>query len=269
MAPINTHTTSGGGGGGGDGPDTLLDLDFTSLDAQNLATDGDGARTLSNGQGIHVSGTADVGTFAVDSSGLRIAVSGASGSVKTGIVSIDLSAYSKFAAWDQWRFWVRYKTTSMVGHVNGPAACWLTYEDALSGATNGILASLKKYKGDTHYSDNMALNGLSLGPPPASYSGGPSATWGNLGTSTVPSVARMELHGVDADVWMRGDTGASTFSDFGTLTQVARLRLQGSRFETSNDSTFSGDGYLRLYVQSYDGIDASIERLVIERYGAP
>jgi hypothetical protein len=115
----------------------------------------------------------------------------------------------------------------------------------------------------------MALNGLSLGPPPASYSGGPSATWGNLGTSTVPSVARMELHGVDADVWMRGDTGTSTFTDFGALTQTARLRLQSSRFETTNDYAFGGDGYLRLYVQSYDAIDASIERLVIERYGAP
>jgi hypothetical protein len=264
--PINTHTTSGGGGGGGSGPETLLDLDFTGLDAQDLTSGGDGAKTLSDGQAINVAGTAQVGTLAVDSSGLRIAVSGAAGSYKSGSISIDLSAFSDFADFEQYRLWVLVKVTTLTGHTNGPASAWLTHEDAASSASNSLLVALRKYKGDATYSDNLAINGLTYHE--STWSGGPSGAWGDLSTSTVPSQARLEIHGVDADVWLRGDTGSTALTDMGALPRRARIRLEGTRFETSDDFLFGGDGFVHLYATTYDAIDVSFERLVIERYGA-
>ena len=265
MAPINTHTTSGGGGGPQAGLESLIDLDFTSLDSQNLKADGDGATTFSDGTAVTVAGTSSASKFEVNSGGLQGKWTGGAGSGLNGSLTFDLSGFSDLEPFDQWRAFVSLKIDSMVGHANGGAVLYLIRRD--SATTTAIYSKIVKYKSDSTYGDNVALNGLTLGPPPTSYDGGPSGAWGSLGTSTVPSKARLSIHGVDSDVWIRGDTGDTDYTDIGTLTQRARVRLQGTRFETSSDDLIGSSGDILLAWQTYDEIDVTIERFTVERWG--
>ena len=260
----------GGGGGGGGGPSaglqSLIDIDFTALDEQDLKSSGDGTATLSDGTEVEVLGTSTASTFKVtDGDGLQAKWEGGAGSSLTGSLAFDLSSFSDLKAYDQWRAFVSIKIGSMVGHASGAATFYLIRRD--SATTTAIYSKIVKYDGDATYGDNVAVNGLTLGPPPTSYDGGPSGDWGSLGTSTVPSKARLSLHGIDSDVWVRGDTGDTAYADIGTLTQRARVRLQGTRFETSSDGLMGSSGDVLLFWATYDEIDITIQRLAVERWG--
>jgi hypothetical protein len=266
--PINTHTSTGGGGGGGggggDGSQKLIDIDFTTLTSQDLTTSGDTDYTLSDGQQITVYGTSSADKFEVGSSGLTAKWTGASGVADGGSVQLDISGYSDWKEYDQWRAWVSLDVGTMVGHSNGPASFSLWR--ANSSATSNVYQYMRKYVSNGTYGSNMAMNSLTYNG--GQWSGGPAGNYGDLGTTTVPSQARLEIHGVDADLWLRGDTGSADYTEMGELTQRSRVRLQGTRFEATSDALVGTGGHLWLSWHTYEDIEITIKRLVLERFGA-
>ena len=267
--PLVNVTATGGGGGGGDGPETLVDVTFASLTTQDLTSSGDGNYTLSDGTVLAVSNTANADTLSVtNGTGLEAEITGGAASYKATRVSVDLSTFSTLTDFDSFRFFVEVEPDTMPGTTDGPDRVWLYYaQDPAGTVTDGVYAALSKYSGDSDYDANYALNGMSLGPNPTGYSGGPATDWGSLSTSVLPSVARLEMHGTDVDVWLRGDTGTSGLPDMGTMTLRARLRLQGARFEATDDVILGDSGFVVFEVATYDEITVVIKRIVIQRYG--
>ena len=248
-------------------PEVLLDLDFTSLVNQDLTASGDGNYTLSNGQVVSIVGTAQVDSMdIVNGTGLKIVITGAAGAYKGGTLGIDMSTFASLEPYDMYRVFGEYAPVSMTGHANGPAVAWLIRGNPVV-YTDGVLMRLAKYLADATYTNNMAINGLTL--TSGLYSGGPAGAWGDLGTTTVPAVSRLSIHGTDGDTWYRGDTGTSGLPPVGTLPLRARVRLQGKRFQTTDDYILSNTGVTQVGAATYDAVDMVCTRLVIERYGAP
>ena len=268
MPPIYTRT-GGGGGGSGDGPETLVDVTFADLTTQDLTSSGDGNYTLSDGTVLAVSNSTNADTLAVtNGTGLEAEVTGAGGSYKATRVAVDLSGFSTLTDYDAFRFFVEVVPDTMAGATEGPDAVWMYYTQDPSGTvTDGVYSRFAKYSGDSDYDANYALNGMSLGPNPTGYGGGPTGDWGNLSTTSLPSVARLEMHGTDVDVWLRGDTGTSGLPDRGTMTLRARLRLQAARFEATDDVILGDSGFVVFEVATYNEISVAIKRIAIQRYG--
>ena len=84
----------------------------------------------------------------------------------------------------------------------------------------------------------------------------------------VPSSARLEIHGVDADLYLRGDTGSTDYTELGELTQRARIRLQGTRFQATSDTLIGTGGHLWLSWHTYSDLEVTVRRLILERFGA-
>jgi len=263
------NVTATGGGGGGSAVESLVDVTFADLTTQDLTSSGDGDYTLSDGTVLAVSNSANADTLAItNGTGLEMAVSAGGGSYKGTRFAVDLSSFSDLTDFDALRFFVEIAPSTMPGTTDGPDRAWLYYTQDPSGTvSDGVYVALSKYSGDSTYDANFAINGLSQGPSPAGYSGGPSGDWGSLSTTTLPSVARLELHGIDCDVWLRGDTGTSGLPDMGTMALRARLRLQGARFESSDDVILGNAGFVVVEAGSHDEIEIVIKRLVIQRYG--